>query len=419
MQYARSSSLLPSEDKWRLLPRAREHFLKADRLLDVYRTRSDGIDLPRLAQTIMEDRVSEAVGISRLTRRVLVLAAMIELRKQQARWAPGSSEALERVERDLMGWKERWSGLSEDDNEIHFSFHGVLLRYCDPSHWPPELIADCASADTRRAIRHARLRGAEVIRKYIRKWEGGWKRVFFWVDTPRDDTGIGWLRKAAELGNAVAQRELAQCYARGKEVRGNDSLAAIWYRRAAEQGDQVAQHLFGYCCNHGRGVPQDHVEAAKWYRASAEAGDAPAQYNLGLSYYYGSGVKQDYAEAVKWLRKAAEQGLAEAQGNLGLCYFEGQGVPQDYSQAVENFRKAADQGYAEAQYNLSTCYCAGLGVSRDYVEAYKWLDLIPMSKLFGRLECARKLRDEIAAGMTPEEIAEARRRVASFRVRNR
>jgi Sel1 repeat len=344
---------------------------------------------------------------------------MIELRKQQAEWAPNRKEALERIERELMELSGKWSSTTLrdiDGIEIAFSFKGFLLDYCDPSHWPPELIANCASADTRWAIKNARLRGESVIQHYIRKWELGWRRFLPWAGKAiNNGLGTNWLRKAAELGNVVAQRQLAECYASGDGVGHNDGLAALWCRKAAEQGDQIAQHCFGCYCDQGRGVSQDRAEAAKWYRASAEAGHAPAQYNLGLCYYYGAGVERDYVQAAKWLHKAAEQGLPEAQGNLGLCYLEGHGVPQNYIEAAKYYRKAAEQGYPEAQYNLAACYYDGLGVSPDYLEAFKWVSLIPFGKLCGRLECAQKLRDELAGKLSSEQVAEARRRAASYR----
>ena len=407
------------EDRLRLLPRAREYFLQADNILALYRTASGAIDVLRLARTLMDDRTCETLGIDRLTRQVLVLAAMIELRKQQVEKAPRRNEEYERIERDLMEWNSKSLGRLTtgdlDDVEIAFSFVGVLLGYCDPTHWRADLIADYASEGTRWAINNACLCGDLMIRKYIRKWELGRRRFLPWYGNPCGELGLDWLRKAAELGNVVAQRQFAECYAAGKGVVQNDALAARWYRGAAEQGDRIAQHLFGYYCAQGRGVSQDRVEAIKWYRASAERGFGPAQYNLGNCYYYGTGVEQDAVEAARWFRKAAEQGLPEAQSNFGRCHYEGRGVPQNYSRAVEYYQMAANQGYAEAQYNLATCCCDGLGVSQDYIEAYKWLSLIPIGRLFGRLECARKLRDELASKMTSEQIAEARRRAAALR----
>lgn len=74
-------------------------------------------------------------------------------------------------------------------------------------------------------------------------------------------------------------------------------------------------------------------------------------------------------EALFWYRKAAEQGNAGAQANLGLMYERGQGVPQDYAQAHMWLNLAASRAHTAA---------------------------------------ATK-RDEVAAQMTPAQIAEAQK----------
>jgi TPR repeat protein len=81
--------------------------------------------------------------------------------------------------------------------------------------------------------------------------------------------------------------------------------AAFWYRKAADQGDAPAQRGLGNLYDDGHGVPQDHTQAAVWWRKAAEQGDAIAQVALGLSYALGQGVPQDYAEAYFWLDLAA------------------------------------------------------------------------------------------------------------------
>ena len=86
-------------------------------------------------------------------------------------------------------------------------------------------------------------------------------------------------------------------------------------------------------------------------------------------YYNGQGVSQDYIEALKWRSNAAEQGDALAQAALGAAYEEGRGVPQ------------------------------------DYVQAHMWLNLAAAA---GDKKAA-KLRDIIAAKLSPTELAEAQR----------
>ena len=127
-------------------------------------------------------------------------------------------------------------------------------------------------------------------------------------------------------------------------------------RRAAEQGEAKAQRALGRAYDLGRGVPQDYAEALKWYRLSADQGNGEAQANLGFMYHNGEGVAQDYLEALKWYRLSADQGNGEAQANLGSMYHNGHGVPQDYAEALRWYRLSADQGLAVALHNLGSMY---------------------------------------------------------------
>ena len=128
--------------------------------------------------------------------------------------------------------------------------------------------------------------------------------------------------------------------------------------------------------------------------AADQFADATAAYNSG-----------DYATALKLIRPLAERGDAAAQGNLGTLYVLGKGVPQDFAQAVKWFRKAADKGNAHAQAKLGVTYAKGEGVPRNYVLAHMWWSLAAAA---GDKEAAQA-RDFVAAKMTPEQIAEARK----------
>ena len=81
-----------------------------------------------------------------------------------------------------------------------------------------------------------------------------------------------------------------------------------YLRSYAEEGDAVAQYNLGNLYAKGHGVARDYVEARKWYLKGAEQGHANAQYDLGRLYDEGHGVAQDYVKARKWYLKVAEQG---------------------------------------------------------------------------------------------------------------
>ncbi len=122
-------------------------------------------------------------------------------------------------------------------------------------------------------------------------------------------------------------------------------------------------------------------------------------------------AKGDYGTALRLWRPLAEQGDARAQYNLGLMYTNGLGVPQDDATAVSWYRKAAEQGFAEAQFNLGSMYYGGKGVPQDYVQAHMWFNLA--AARFDASEKNRDLavknRDQVAAKMTPAQIAEAQK----------
>ena len=71
------------------------------------------------------------------------------------------------------------------------------------------------------------------------------------------------------------------------------------------------------------------------------------------------------------------------------------------------YRKAGDQTNAFAQAHLGLMYEHGYGVSKDPVMACMWLNLA-VSRATS-LSMAVKLRNEVAAKMTPAQIAEAER----------
>ncbi len=187
----------------------------------------------------------------------------------------------------------------------------------------------------------------------------------------------------------------------GTAITSNKEL-----KEKAERGDKISQREWA----RSLASSGNYEDAAKWYLKSAEQGDAQAQHDLAVLYVNGTGVPQDYAEAVKWFALAAAQGDVESQYSLGLRYLKGDKVEQDFAESVKWFRMAADQGNADAQLSLARRYIAGEGVTKDPVEAYKWSALADANGKWG----ASDVRDNLAATMTPEQIADAKQRVAAF-----
>jgi hypothetical protein len=178
----------------------------------------------------------------------------------------------------------------------------------------------------------------------------------------------------------------------------------VW-RPLADHGDASAQNNLGDLYAKGEGVGQDDAEAVRWYRLAADQGLPSAQVNLGVAYAKGRGVTKDYAETAKWFRKSADQGLAAAHDWLGVAYAAGKGVPKDDDAAVKLWLLAAGKGLADGQGNLGVAYANGEGVARDYIRAYMWYSLAASQ---GN-EHASALRKWVATRMTAGQIAEAQR----------
>lgn len=85
---------------------------------------------------------------------------------------------------------------------------------------------------------------------------------------------------------------------------------------------------------------------------------------------------------------------APTEGNVKVGMFEG-------------FKEAAEHGNADAQLQLAEMYRYGEGVAADNVEAYKWARLAGGGK--GQTLC-----EALAKEMTPQQIAEAKRRATEF-----
>src|SRR5579871_2886730 len=80
----------------------------------------------------------------------------------------------------------------------------------------------------------------------------------------------------------------------------------------------------------------------------------------------------------------------------------------NYTTAFRLVEPLAEEGVAEAEYDLGFLYAVGQGVRQDLVRAYMWLSLAADQ---GYVD-AVSYRNRVAAGMTPDQIAQAQRLAA-------
>lgn len=110
------------------------------------------------------------------------------------------------------------------------------------------------------------------------------------------------------------------------------------------------------------------------------------------------------AEALAEWQRLAETGDTNSQVALADMTLAGLGTGAGLPEAIELYRQAARRGDAVAQLNLGDFYARGFGLPRDPVRAYAWLSLAADQ---GRVWAAKR-RNELAAGMTAEAVAEAK-----------
>jgi TPR repeat protein len=220
------------------------------------------------------------------------------------------------------------------------------------------------------------------------------------------------LLPLAEAGDAQAQVMLGQILRNPANPQRALDDAFRWFTRAAEQNNVQGQFWLGMMHRLGESVPRDPEQAVKLWQKAAEGGSVSAQAALAQALMAGDGIARDPAEAVRLARLSAERGNALAQTILAQAYLKGEGgVPRNVGEFLRWTRLAASQGNRPSMEILAVGYHTGAGMPQDYVQAHMWANLAA-SRGSAR---AAKLRDELAAKMTPEQIAEAQKAASRWR----
>ncbi len=133
-------------------------------------------------------------------------------------------------------------------------------------------------------------------------------------------------------------------YATGRNgKKENPEQAFKWMMKAAEAGNAEAQRHIGVYYSNGFGVPEDKVKSYEWTLKAANNGYPDAQFYMGEYYFYGNeiiGIDKNNNEAVKWYLKAAEKKHAGAANRVGFMFENGLGVPKDLPHAKYWYEKA-------------------------------------------------------------------------------
>jgi uncharacterized protein len=154
--------------------------------------------------------------------------------------------------------------------------------------------------------------------------------------------GVTWLKRGAAGGSTHAMMLLATLRMQGQAGLKRDPARALkWFRRAATLGDPVAQALMGQFSISGTMLPADAKAGEAWLRKAARQGMVGAQALLAYYLVTGhDGAPTDPAAGVRWARKASAQHNAQGYYVLGLAFQSGTGEPKDAAQAWYHFAVA-------------------------------------------------------------------------------
>ena len=184
-------------------------------------------------------------------------------------------------------------------------------------------------------------------------------------------------------------------------------------RANAAAGDVVAQFSLGALLYYGT---RQMAEAVEWFRLAAAQGYAPAEYQMGQMYDFGFGVVQSDAEALAWYRRAANHGSASGQRVVGDFCLKGRSGVADAVEAARWYPRGAESDDLRAQVQLGQLFLSGTGVVRDHIAAYVWFTIAAgQTPLLDNRKQLIELADIAAARMSPEQLVEAKRRVAAWR----
>lgn len=88
-------------------------------------------------------------------------------------------------------------------------------------------------------------------------------------------------------------------------------------------------------------------------------------------------------------------------------------LPTDDAALLTSYRQAARQGYPVSQYKLGSIYRDGRGRASDPISAYVWFELSRLtSEKLGQK--SKDAKDQVGAGLTEQQLAEAHRRISGW-----
>jgi TPR repeat protein len=158
--------------------------------------------------------------------------------------------------------------------------------------------------------------------------------------------------KAFELSSTLAGQEyprgmnlLGYCYELGVGTNINKQKASEFYQKGADLGNNMAQYNLARMYRKGDIVNRDYNKAFELCQKSAADGEYPnGIHKLGCCYDFGIGTSINKQKAVKLYQKAANLEHSLAQYKLANMCKIGEGIVRDIDQAIYWYKKQENRG---------------------------------------------------------------------------
>ncbi len=177
------------------------------------------------------------------------------------------------------------------------------------------------------------------------------------------------FRRLAESRNPEAMGFVGIMFLRGQGTRERPDSGIYWLREAADRDDARGMTELGTAYLDGNGAKHSRRWARHWLKKAADdKRSAEAMRRLGVLYR----DEQVYDTALTRLRDAVEAGSLEARIDIGQMYEQGQGTRQDLEMAVCLYHTAAEAGSPRGMLTMGRIHEKGIGVLRDDDKAKEW-----------------------------------------------
>jgi len=192
--------------------------------------------------------------------------------------------------------------------------------------------------------------------------------------------GTEYIRNSAYKGYAPAQLEYGKALILDDDEFNipNDYESGInFIKLAAEQGLVEAEYTLAILYEEGNAVAKDFAKSMDYYSKSASKNYLDSKSRLGRLYIIHGKDNSNMSKGVKLLQEAIkENDDPKAMAFLSLAYHKGYGVEQDDKKALELLEQSSNHKdwFPRARMQLGIFYALGIGVQTDFTTAQYWIE---------------------------------------------